>query len=266
MKLLLKLILCVVLTAPSVRALEPPRVPAELQADIVFLGEIHDNLFHHRTQADLIGVLRPSAVVWEMLTPSSANLISPDLLRDTSELGRVLEWDKSGWPDFRYYAPVFAASTLASHYGAQIPRSDMGHVREVGVTGYFGQEAAKYGLSIALPEDEQLQREKTQQINHCNALPPDLLPFMVDVQRLRDAALARAALSAFEETGGPVVVITGNGHARRDQGAPIYLKAARPDVTTASLGQSEAGEITGVFDVIIDAPTVERDDPCLAFE
>lgn len=63
----------------------------------------------------------------------------------------------------------------------------------------------------------------------------------------------------------PVVIVTGNGHARRDGGVPVYLRNADPDVRVFSLGQSEEGHLTGVFDAVSDSATIERPDPCDAF-
>ena len=86
------------------------------------------------------------------------------------------------------------------------------------------------------------------------------------IQRLRDAVLARAVLRATDETGGPVAVITGNGHARKDRGIPTFLSRMRPGLSVFVLGQSEDGTITGEYDAVIDSPGVEREDPCLAFK
>ena len=135
---------------------------------------------------------------------------------------------------------------------------------------YFGQEdAARFGLDMALSEDEQSAREADQQAAHCNALPHDLLPGMVEVQRLRDASLARAALRAHEGAdnakAGPVVIVTGNGHARLDRGASAYLRYAAPELSVFSLGQAEDGQIDGTFDVVIPSDPVARPDPCAAF-
>jgi uncharacterized iron-regulated protein len=89
---------------------------------------------------------------------------------------------------------------------------------------------------------------------------------MVDVQRFRDAELARVTLAALSETGGPVAVVTGNGHARQDWGMPVYLAAAAADVSVFVLGQSESGSgPDGIFDLVLDAPAVDRPDPCEAF-
>ena len=88
---------------------------------------------------------------------------------------------------------------------------------------------------------------------------------MVEAQRVRDAHFARTVLDAIEQFGAPVVLITGNGHARTDWGVPTYLVRVAPDLKVYSVGQSEEGRIAGAFDRVEDAPAVERADPCAAF-
>ena len=134
-----------------------------------------------------------------------------------------------------------------------------------GVVAVFGSAARDFGLDRGLPEEAQTLAEAEQMAAHCGALPSEMLPSFVEVQRLREATLARMALVALRETGGPVVVITGNGHARRDGGAPAYVTLAAPETRIFSLGQSEDGVITGVFDLVQDADPAERPDPCGAF-
>jgi uncharacterized iron-regulated protein len=238
---------------------------AMTQADVVLLGEIHDNPAHHEAQAELVAALQPKAVIWEMLTPQQAERLAGGLPEDEDALRRLLNWDQTGWPDFSLYAPIFMAAPDALHIGAQVPRSDARAVMSSGAAKFFGPEAADYGLDQPLGADELAQRQADQLRAHCDALPEAMLPLMVDFQRLRDATLARAALQAFDRTGGPVVVVTGNGHARRDRGVPVYLSQRRPDLILFALGQSEDGAISGEFDAIWDAPAVERPDPCLAF-
>ena len=89
---------------------------------------------------------------------------------------------------------------------------------------------------------------------------------MVEAQRARDAGLARSALAALDETGGPVAVIAGNGHARRDRGVPALLEAARPGLAVLSVGQLETPpEENPPFDLWRVTEPAERDDPCEAF-
>lgn len=259
------IILC--LCALPASALEPPPFPDELRVGVLFLGEIHDNPQHKQLMRDAMERIQPRAVVWEMLSPAEAEKVTKAFDKDGFlEALSHLDLDSFEWPNLKSYTPVFDAGYFQPHYGAHVPRSEMGQVREMGVTAYFGTEADQFGLSNPLDSEEQAMREEQQQVNHCNALPPEILPFMVSIQRLRDATLARVALRAFDETGGPVVVVTGNGHARVDWGAPVYLRSARPGVTTASMGFVEDAAAAPPFSHIVETAPIERDDPCLAFK
>lgn len=246
-------------------ATAPLSAGPELEADIVILGEVHDNPAHHATQARWAARVAPKAIVFEMLTDAQAARAEPGLRGDKDALGRALGWKESGWPDFAMYYPIFAAAPGAAIYGGAVPRGIARTAMQEGIVRIFGPDAEVYGLTTPLPEDQQQTREALQKAAHCNALPDHLLPAMVDVQRLRDATLARAALRALDETGGPVVVITGNGHARADWGVPAVLSLVRPDVIAFSLGQTEGAPIAGQFDMLLSAPPVAREDPCAAF-
>ncbi len=234
--------------------------------DVVILGEVHDNPAHHAEQARRVAALVPRALVFEMLTPEQAARVTPGLIADAEAMEEALGWAESGWPDFSMYHPIFAAAPEAAVYGAQVPRDVARAVIETGMAEAFGPDAAAYGLTEPLSDAEQAAREAMQRDAHCNALPEEMLPGMVAVQRLRDAVLARAVVRAMDETGGPVAVITGNGHARRDRGVPVYLGRVAPDLEVYALGQTEDGApLAGGFDEVISAPAVDRPDPCAAF-
>lgn len=234
-------------------------------ADVVILGETHDNPRHHAIQAEAVSAIRPSAVVWEMLTEKSADLVNARLISDPQKLAETVRWAELGWPPLAMYLPVFRAAPEAKLYGALVPREAARRAMETGAQTAFGADAALFGLTVPLPAGEQAAREADQLAAHCNAIPAEMLPQLVAIQRLRDAVLARAVLRAVDETGGPVAVITGNGHARQDRGVPGYLARLRPGLRLFVLGQSEDGAIEGAFDAVIDSPAVEREDPCAAF-
>ena len=101
--------------------------------------------------------------------------------------------------------------------------------KKEGASRFLFLSAPLFGLDAALDPEEQATREAGQMAAHCDALPDHVLPGMVEAQRLRDAALSRAIVAAILETdGGPVAVITGNGHARTDWGIPPMLTRALP--------------------------------------
>lgn len=236
------------------------------QARIVYLGEVHDNPAHHENQAAFIAALAPSAVVYEMLGADVAAGLTAGDLASAQAFEAATGWSQSGWPDLAMYWPVFQASS-ADIYGAALPRAQARAAMQGGIAAHFGSDAADYGLTTPLPTDQQVEREAMQMSAHCDALPETLLPGMVALQRLRDAMLARAALTALDETGGPVVVVTGNGHARADWGAPSYVAHVRPDVPQFTLAQTEGdAQPDPAFDHVIAAKPVERPDPCAAFK
>ncbi|MEO0381519.1 MAG: ChaN family lipoprotein [Pseudomonadota bacterium] len=241
-----------------------PVLAGPFSVDVVVLGEAHDNPHHHARQSEIVVQVQPKALVFEMLTEAQA--AEHVAGADAATLEAAFEWQTSGWPDFAMYYPIFAAAPDARVFGAGVPRTAARQAMTDGLASAFGIGAGAYGLTTPLQMAEQEKREAMQMAAHCDALPEDILPAMVDIQRLRDAQLAKLALKAFEVTGGPVVVITGNGHARTDWGMPVYLRRAAPEVSITVLGQGEDGvPPVGTFDVIEYTDGLERDDPCDAF-
>ncbi|MFN3208341.1 MAG: ChaN family lipoprotein [Roseovarius sp.] len=230
---------------------------AQPKADIVILGEVHDNADAHLGQADALRQLQPTAVVFEMLTREEAARADAD--RSLAEVA----WTASGWSAFDLYAPIFDALGEARIIGAAAPREDVREVYADGAAALFGPQAALYGLDTPLPDDQQALREMLQFDAHCGAMPPESMGGMVAVQRYRDAVFARAALDALESYGAPVAVIAGNGHARTDWGIPAVISRVAQDVTTRSIAFVEA-KTDIPFDETRIVPPASRADPCAA--
>lgn len=248
------------------RQIAPEALTALPAADVVVLGEVHDNPVHHAHQAQAVAALRPGALVFEMLTEAQALRIRPELLADPAALERALGWEASGWPDFAMYYPIFEAGAGAAIFGGAVAREAARRAVREGAAEVFGAGAALFGLPDNLDDAEQAEREAGQMAAHCDALPVEMLAGLVEAQRLRDAALARAVIAAMAETGGPVVVITGNGHARRDWGLPRTLERVAPELEVVTVGQYEAMPEGAVpYDLWLLTEPVARPDPCLAF-
>ncbi|RMH53368.1 MAG: hypothetical protein D6686_00735 [Alphaproteobacteria bacterium] len=263
--------LALVLLAACAGPAAPPGLgPADRAAiagaEVVFAGEVHDNPDHHRLQAELARWLKPAAIVFEMLPPDReaeiARLRAAGAGR--AALEAALDWARSGWPDFGFYAAIMEAAPRARIYGAEVPRADLVRAMREGAAAVL-PGAADFGLDRPLPPEELAARIAEQAEAHCHALPGAMLPGMVEAQRLRDGALAAAALRALRDTGGPVLVITGTGHARTDRGAPALLTRAAPGIRVFALGQGEADPGPGApFDAYRVAPAPPRPDPCAA--
>jgi len=250
---------CLALAAASVSAATDW---TDFSGDVLVLGEFHDNPDHHAEQAATLRAVRPKAVVYEMLTPAEASALA-DVPRDPVEMTAATA--AFHWSGIADYADVLAASPVI--VGAALSRDDMRAAFSQGAATVFGADADTYGLTTPLSEDDQAIRELNQFDAHCAAMPMEMMGGMVDAQRLRDAVFARTVSDAIDTFGRPVVLITGNGHARLDWGVPAYLATARPDLRVTSVGQGERQEPPdGIFSWTLNgASSPERGDPCAAF-
>lgn len=232
-------------------------------AQIVVLGEFHDNPDHHKVQAQWVAALSPKAIVFEMLTPHEAQAIM-GLPRTRAALRPAL--DAAHWSNIADYIDIMMASNAALIGAAQPPETVRAAFSN-GAAAVFGTDAGAYGLTDDLLPAELEMRKQMQFASHCKAMPIEMMAGMVEAQRFRDAAFAQIVLDALNTFGAPVGLVTGNGHARRDWGVPALLAIAAPDVMVFALGQSEAGQpLSGGFDLVRDAPAPKRGDPCAAFQ
>ncbi|MEL7232428.1 MAG: ChaN family lipoprotein [Pseudomonadota bacterium] len=238
------------------------------KADIIILGERHDNPEHHRLQAEIIDQIDAKGIAFEMVPEDIEDALNSARAdgATSDNLRNLLNWDRSGWPDWEMYAPIFTAEPTAYIAGGEIDRTKAREAIASGAASQF-DEAQAFGLDQPLPTTAQADLVQELIDSHCGMIPADVAETMVEAQRLRDASFAEASLRALEKGGAPVVLITGSGHARLDRGVPLYLKTAAPDLNVVSVGLTEPGETTdGLYDFVIETEAVEREDPCAAFK
>ena len=231
------------------------------EADVVILGEVHDNPAAHLGQAQALKELTPNAVVFEMLSAAAAeaaNSVRP------SDIAAVTGWADSGWPDFALYAPIFEALGHAQIVGAAPLRVQVRAAFADGAFVIMGPDGRRFGLDQSLSGSEQAMREALQSTAHCDAMPQEAMSGMVEAQRFRDAAFAAATLAALRDFGAPVAVITGNAHARTDWGVPAMIASASPDTTVYSIAFAETPP-DAPYDEVRLVPIVDRSDSCGQF-
>lgn len=263
-------------------------------ADLVLVGERHDNPDHHALQARIVAGLvargRRPAVAFEMLDAGDAPAIAGALATEGSAaaLREAVAWDASGWPPFALYAPLFEAVLRARLpiVAANLPRSERHAIGHGGIAALPPARRAALGLDA--PADPGERRALAEQIReaHCGHAPPAMLERMVDVQRAWNAQLARALASAAAATpdeaallvasaaaatpDGSALLVAGNEHVRRDRGAPRWLARFAPRAHVASVGLLEidpddpaADPSAGApFDYVWLTPRADLADPC----
>jgi uncharacterized iron-regulated protein len=252
------------------------------RADLIFLGELHDNPQHHEHRARLLEDLnrRNLHVVFEQL-PSQAPFLIP---REGGSLLAYLQskgFNEKAW-QWPLHEPLFLAAQrigLSVTGGNLIPGQGRRFFSDGlnAVSGDIKSVLDNVPLSaVALEELDVALIE-----GHCGHLPESMLPTMRLVQQSTDISMALSAVASL-----PAVVIAGNGHVQKNFGMPHYASYLRPTSNVASVGFLESA-LLGVsnnspqevaltateppplrdqqlFDFIWMTTRIDREDPCKA--
>lgn len=240
-------------------------------SDYVLLGERHDNAAHHRLRAELLAALpAPVVVVAEHLPQGDAVALPPDATGDT--LRRALEaagFDAKGW-QWPLHEPLFTAVARRQHTlrGGNLPRE---LARRTAREGAAALPAHLRALIDAAPLSPAARETLLANLRHghCGHLPPERLPNMLLAQRGRDAAMAAELRDARARgAGGPVLLLAGDGHVRRDHGVAQILAHLEPGARVLAVAFLEAGEtaVPGLYDLTWTTARNERPDPCAAMK
>jgi uncharacterized iron-regulated protein len=256
--------------------LDEGRLAVELaRRPVVLLGEVHDNVVQHRIRAEALrrlleGGARP-AIAFEQFDRERQGDIDrarreppPEGLSLADHVIAQARAPKDSWDWVRYRPFV----ELALRYdlpivAANLSRSAAARVAREGPSAVF-TEAERADLALDRFDDILAMHEHVVQVGHCDMLPKSALPGLARAQIARDAVLAKS-LRPYLERG--VVLLTGNGHARRDIGVPRHL-AAEDRSRAWSIGLLEEGseERSRLFDVAMVSRAQDRPDPCAALK
>lgn len=241
---------------------------------IVLLGEAHDNAVQH---AQRLQVLRRAfAAGWRPVIameqfdrerqvdierarreqPRDAQHVITLAATAQGAPGRGWHWD--------FYRPYIE---LALEYdvpllAANVSSADTGKIMRAGFSAVFSAaEMAALGLNAAIPTGLQAAHEREIDDGHCRALPASLWPGMARAQLARDAFMA-ARLR--ESAGRGSVLLAGNGHVRKDIGAPQWLAPVerKRAFAVGYLEAGSAGSRAMSFDAVVWTAAATRADPC----
>jgi len=257
------------------------------RADFVLLGERHDNPDHHLLQAEvlrsLIAIGRRPAVGFEMLGLEDASAIANHLAaapNDAAGLGRAVNWNQRGWPDWTIYQPIAEAALQAELriVATNLPLTVARKMSRDGRAALGPQVIRELDLDRSLPESVFASMAADIRDAHCGSAPEENLRAMVDVQRARDAQMAQSLIVASDRDG--AILVAGAGHVRIDYGIPVYLRQNAPDKRVISIAfvevdkqktqpQSYALPYTDgrlPFDYVWFTPRIDDEDPCEKFK
>ncbi len=230
-------------------------------ARYVLLGEQHDSEAHHARQLQLLQALsarglQPGLALEQFDTEHQAALRQAQQsgVRDPEALADAGQLNRKGWrwPMYRELI-AHAAAQGWPLLAANLSRAEARRI----VLGEVPAPVAADAGQQRLMEDDVIQ-------GHCGHRPsPTILAGMVGAQRARDARMA----SVLDSVSGPVVLIAGAGHVRRDRAVPRHLaepaRALAVSLVEVRAGQaSPAAYESAGFDVLWFTEGQSRPDPC----
>ncbi|MGA9666904.1 MAG: ChaN family lipoprotein [Gallionella sp.] len=252
-------------------------------ANVVLLGETHDNPLHHDIQLRLLKALIASgarpALLMEQLDSEAQAALDVALANSNRDEALSAATRLIKFTDWKSYRPFLA---IAIENGlpviaANIPSQQLQPVVWYGFSAY--DAAALKRMHVEAVWNDSRENYMLQHIGgaHCGRLRESLRAGLTRSQRLRDALMADAAM---KDIGRGIVAIVGSSHARRDVGMPLYLAARDPSARILSVGlvevipgrdapesyEAESASGDAPFDVVWFTPRVARIDPCAELE
>jgi uncharacterized iron-regulated protein len=247
---------------------------------VYFLGEQHDNPWHHKSRAKYLRKLiqnkKAFAVIFEQV--QNGIELNKDEFGTFEEFRQRLHWDES-WGDWDIYTPLLRVvyENASKVIGAGILRSEFQDIEKLSairkeIQCFRFPDLSKFEQSLLMSELFE---------NHCRAIPRSALGPMVQAQILRDQWIAVKTVQTVQEGMPLVVVIAGNGHIRTDRGAAFFLQAVGNQQNLVYQQRSHGWvEVDGVlptdedffsrkklpFDQINLSREHNREDPCDIFK
>jgi uncharacterized iron-regulated protein len=238
------------------------------------LGEVHDHPAHHTLRAGLLAKLAPAEVFFEQFDREhdAALREAQRVGEDADALAKAGRLDKGWrWPLHRPLVETAVAARMPVR-AANLSTADTRRIAKAGVLGAEDALLMEVLARAEWSEARDLAMRAAIVDSHCGMLPGHAAPGMALAQRARDAAIAQALAGS----GGPAVLIAGNGHVRRELGVPAYLPR---DAEVLSLGliETRSGETDprdyargadggAAYDAIWFTAPHPRPDPCEAFK
>ena len=274
--------------APLVQDTDVSLVQRLSRADVLLLGEIHDNVEQHHRRLDWLRQLardRRLILVMEQLDADAQPRLAvaqgamtsipdsdDDLDRSARSLADAGGFNFKGW-DWRLYGPVIR---WALRDGIEVRGANLSPAQAMSIARGQAHRLADQRPPDWAEADETAMAALIRE-GHCGLLPERMIAPMVRAQRARDARMAEALLEAMRSAiDGPrglsesvktrrpmVVFLAGNGHVRSDLGVPRHLSGRLGENRLLSLGLLETKDRDdAVFDEVVRTKAQIRDDPC----
>lgn len=250
-------------------------------ADIVLLGETHDNSDHHVIEAaflDALAAKRPTVLVleqYDLEQQPTLDAIARSGDQNEARLGTLERLMGAGW-EWRGYQPLLATAMRRGLpvVAANASRATLRKVSKEGFAALGPNRSAHLGLDSHWGAAQQAILASDIADGHCGTLPAEAVTAIALAQRARDALMADRILA---QSSTLVVAILGREHVRDDLAVPVYLRQRAGNRRFISVGMVEVDDRTAAADydssglgalydyILFTKPVTRKTDPCAAF-
>lgn len=234
---------------------------AMANAQVIYLGERHDNPYHHQAQRlllrELIQMGKKPALGFEFFSQEQTGWLmhatqgkpsalhkptTPATPREAlSALRKQLGWEDN--PDWEHYVGLLelAREHRLPVFGADLPRATRLRLTRPGRHDLYAVE--RIGLvntGLDHPDYRLLMEDKLSR-SHCGAASKELLARLYDTWLARNDAMANAIVTMRRDlpSDQPVVVILGAGHVEHGMGVFERVAHLAPTLRQFNLGLVE---------------------------
>ncbi len=216
-------------------------------ADVIFVGEVHNNPEHHLIQVQLLQALMeryapPVAVAMEFFDitrqPVLDRLMNGDL--DEKTFLKEVGWKRNWRFPYRLYRPLIHVSKEkgSALLGINAPGPVVRKTARSGLQSLTPEERTQVAKDIDLGDRahreylEEVFREHTSKDTSPHGL--DNFEYFYQAQCVWDETMAETIAGYMKIHGGKMVVFTGNGHIMNRFGIPMRV-LRRADVSVATI-------------------------------
>jgi uncharacterized iron-regulated protein len=228
-------------------------------ADVVYLGETHDNPRHHAIQQEIVAALlahgRKPGIGLEMAgTEQTGYLVDyvhgqsvdPGAVEaDAKRLRQRLGWDAARAVHWERYGPLveLARSARLPLFGIDLPPALRLRLQRAGHEGLLPVELAQLPATAAREPDYRALMLDRLKGAHCGYGTPQSVARLYATWVARNDAMAAAIVAGSDSAEHrPIVVIVGAGHVQHARGVQRRVAELRPALHQVNLGLHEVAD------------------------
>jgi len=227
--------------------------------DVIYLGEKHDNIDHHKHQIEIIKLLisegNKPVIGFEFFyqhqtsdlmkyingikSPFQHGEENPE--KDEEKLREKLGWKHKTDEDWNFYFELvnLAKENKLTVFGADLPKGIVSRISREGLNSLTPVELNQLSFTNYIDTNYQKLMVKKFKDSHCGWVPKDNFEKLYHTWVARNDAMAKAITMTAKNNNNPVILIVGGGHIEHNMGVFERVNYLNPNLNQLNLGFKE---------------------------